>query len=253
MKRALLLIIISIISIIGTLAQNENLVANGSFENGNNIKSDFNYNQGWGFGNYTITDQVVSKWGKTFVEPIGSAGRFLIVDVGQSKKQRLWYDSITIKPNTTYSFTCIIANVFAPIYTNDQYASKEYTPVIQLNVNGKRVSKAILLYSSRNEEWQTEWKTISGEFTSGPDQTRIEISITDKVWGQQGNDVGIDNISFVEISSKQITPPIVKEKEIEIVKEVPPVVAVITEPEKVVPVEIPATIKEEPVKEIPPV
>jgi hypothetical protein len=35
MKRVLLLIIISIIAIKGALAQNDNLVKNGSFENGN--------------------------------------------------------------------------------------------------------------------------------------------------------------------------------------------------------------------------
>jgi outer membrane protein OmpA-like peptidoglycan-associated protein len=244
MKRSLLLIIILIITIECALAQGENLVKNGSFENGNDINSDFA--QGWEWGYYTITDQVVSKFGKTFIDPAGSTGRFLIVDVNNSKKQRLWYDSITIKPNTTYSFTCIVANIFAPQDNNNMYAPREYTPVLQLNVNGKRVSRALIIYSNMNDERKTEWKTLSGKFTSGPDQIRIEISIVDKEWGRWGNDVAIDNISFVEIETQIVA--VVKDKKKKEIAESETPVAVLPEPQPepkpVEPVKEPEPIKE---------
>jgi outer membrane protein OmpA-like peptidoglycan-associated protein len=240
MKNILALLITVVLTTQHILAQKQNLVQNGTFENVERINSDFEYKEWWGFGYYTITDQVASKWGKTFVDPVGSTGKFLIVDVNPSKKQRLWYDSITIKPNTTYSFTCLAANVFATIESSNMYAPRERTPALQLNVNEKRVSRVINLYSWVNNDGKTEWKTLSGKFTSGPDQTRIEISIIDMEWGQTGNDVAIDNISFIEIAT--VIPPIAKDKKKkEPVKEVAAVI------EPVVVKEEPVVVKEEPV------
>jgi outer membrane protein OmpA-like peptidoglycan-associated protein len=148
---------------------------------------------------------------QTAVNPEGQyTGNFLTVNVNKdvSGYQRLWYDSITIKPNTTYSFSCIVANVWNKTYVvieKDPHfrtdpltvlchcwhcqASKYISPI--LLVNSKKVSNSLF-----NVQCSKEWKILSGKFTSGPDQTRIEISIQNWQWP---NLVAVDNIVFKEI------------------------------------------------------
>jgi hypothetical protein len=223
--------------------QGENLVQNGTFEQGNvGFKSDFRFLPQEAFvvvntpmvggtfygpanqqvpgaqqiigtpviaGSYIITDSFSQKNPTTIyydssgflsrsdslgsfipmvqkaVNPVPSTGSFLAVNINISGKQRIWYKSITVKPNTTYSFSCILANV----------SSQFYNGAFKLCVNGEKVSKVLDLPGTN------EWRTLSGMFTSGPDQTRIEISIEDIQSPVLNNLVALDNIVFKEIPS----------------------------------------------------
>jgi outer membrane protein OmpA-like peptidoglycan-associated protein len=229
---------------------------------------------------------------QTAVNPEGQyTGNFLTVNVNKdaSGYQRLWYDSITIKPNTTYYFSCIVANVWNKTYviiekdsvlsrTDPQtvlchcwhcQASKYISPI--LLVNSKKVSNPLF-----NVQYSKEWRILSGKFTSGPNQTRIEISIQNWQWP---NLVAVDNIVFKEIQpgekefakkeqrftkkrDKDSAVAYKKEpvKKEESVVETPPVkdeevIAVITPSVKKeeAEIEIPPVKEEEPVVEIPPV
>jgi outer membrane protein OmpA-like peptidoglycan-associated protein len=251
-KSSILIMILMVMSIQSAIAQeDENLVRNGTFEEGNiGFNSDFLYdNNGQIFyGSYYITDryphqairpyfhskgvnpkgQLSTPWeygnqylGSRAVKPKGpSTGSFLAVNVGRYGKQRLWYDSITIKPNTIYSFSCILANVYSrpagkisyllngyPNLGRDYYniTTKSYMTIdpgcLKLYVNGKNVSKVLNLSS-----YSSEWRTLSGKFTSGPDQTRIEISIRDVLFPSSANCVAVDNIVFKEIARKKKEP-----------------------------------------------
>jgi outer membrane protein OmpA-like peptidoglycan-associated protein len=84
---------------------------------------------------------------------------FFNVDENALEKQSVWYDSITIKPNTTYMFSCMVANIC------------ENTIITELCINGKKVSKVNV------SPYSNEWRSLSVKYTSGPDQTRIEASI----------------------------------------------------------------------------
>src|SRR4051812_25896323 len=131
-KTGLFLLIILIITIRAGFAQYPNLVKNGDFENGNlGFKSDFlnQNNEVFTWGYYVITDNVAKYLdGKVFVNPVPNTGKYYAIDMNNSGKQRLWYDSITVRPNTTYSFSCILANVNAEF---------QNPGVISLKVNGE--------------------------------------------------------------------------------------------------------------------
>jgi outer membrane protein OmpA-like peptidoglycan-associated protein len=263
-KPPILIMILMMMAIQSALAQQgENLVRNGTFEQGNvGFKSDFRFfsNEAFGrlliTGSYCITNYFpdqdyrfhhhisqtcydslakydglancdtcakydsLAKYNynplgdrqsfgrssdcihiQTAVNPKGqSTGNFLTVNVNESVNQRLWYDSITIKPNTNYSFSCLVANVWHNTYINmkdkipelctcwEREMSSHMLP--KLCVNGKIVSKRLNRQSSK------KWRILNGNFTSGPDQTRIEISIQD--W-QFPNLVALDDIVFKEI------------------------------------------------------
>jgi hypothetical protein len=194
-KRSLFLIIL-IITITAGFAQEvqekteyPNLVKNGDFESGNvGFKSDFIFAEEgvWIWGYYVITDNAAQYLdGVTFQNPVPNTGKYYAVQVDGSRKQRLWYDSITVKPNTTYSFSCILANI-----SSDQGGK------MILKVNGKACcpcpARSLLSGSC-------VWTPFSEQYKTGPDETKIEISIVDEIWSSIGNDVALDNIEFKEL------------------------------------------------------
>jgi hypothetical protein len=208
-KRGLFLIIL-IITIRAGFAQEgqekieyPNLVKNGDFENGaTGFKSDFIYSDtsfNWGY--YVITDNAAQYLGYissvkylgegVFVNPVPNTGKYYFIDMNNSGKQRLWYDSITVKPNTTYSFSCIGANVNAKF---------EAPGVMNLKVNGKQICPSKTLSNI-----SPAWSFFSINYKTGPDETRIEISIVDEIWTLMGNDVALDNIVFKEIPPEEFT------------------------------------------------
>jgi outer membrane protein OmpA-like peptidoglycan-associated protein len=139
---------------------------------------------------------------RTYSAPVkDTTGNFLLAYKSYFRwgNEKLWYDSITIKPNTTYSFSCIVSDTwFWPIYVwKEAWRGGAFSPTgptvgaIKLCVNGKRVSDWLI-----NREFTNEWRILSGKFTSGPAQTRIEISIENMGSFRL---VTIDNIVFKEI------------------------------------------------------
>jgi len=197
-KRGLFLIIL-IITIRAGFAQEAqekieypNLVTNGDFEDGNvGFKSDFKSDTScWGC--YVITDNAAQYLGgEVFVNPVPNTGKYYFIDMNNSGKQRLWYDSITVKPNTTYSFSCILANVNAKL---------QAPGVMTLRINGRRVCPSMTLSNG-----SAAWTPFSIKFKTGPDQTRIEISIVDEIWTLMGNDVALDNIVFRQIPLEEFS------------------------------------------------
>jgi hypothetical protein len=190
--RALFLLIILIITIKTGFAQDPNLVKNGDFESGaTGFKSDFIYaDTSFNPGYYIITENI-NQYGSDFLDPVPNSGKYFAINVNNSGKQRLWYDSITVKPNTTYSFSCILANVNA-----DWVAPG----IMNLKVNGKQVCPARILSNG-----SSALMPLSIQYKTGPDETRIEISIVDEIWTLMGNDVALDNIVFKEIPPEEFT------------------------------------------------
>jgi hypothetical protein len=191
-KRGLFLIIF-IIKIRAGFAQEvkekieyPNLVRNGDFESGAmGFKSDFIYSDtSFNLGYYIITENI-NQYGSDFVNPVPGMGKYFAINVNKSGEQRLWYDSITVKPNTNYSFSCILANIKADFI---------YPGVISLKVNSKNVCPSKTLSNG-----SPAWYPYSIMYKTGPKETKIEISIVDEIWGavsSMGNDVALDNIVF---------------------------------------------------------
>jgi outer membrane protein OmpA-like peptidoglycan-associated protein len=200
-KIALFLLIILIITIRIGFAQGvqqkteyPNLVKNGDFENGvTGFKSDFiNHpsNDVYTWGYYVITDNVAKYLaGGVFVNPTPNTGKYYAIDMNNMGKQRLWYDSVTVKPNTTYSFSCMATNV------NNEFTAPG---VMNLKVNGKQVCPSRTLSNGSNA-----WMPLTVHYKTGPQETRVEIAIVDEIWTLMGNDVALDNIIFKEIPPEE--------------------------------------------------
>jgi outer membrane protein OmpA-like peptidoglycan-associated protein len=200
-KTGLLLLLILIINMGAGFAQgvqqvNEfpNLVKNGDFENGpTGFKSDFinhESNDVYTWGYYVITDNVAKYLaGGVFVNPVPYTGKYYAIDMNNMGKQRLWYDSVTVKPNTTYSFSCMATNV------NNEYTAPG---VMNLKVNGKAVCPSRTLSNGSNA-----WMPLTVHYKTGPQETRVEIAIVDEIWTLMGNDVALDNIIFKEIPPEE--------------------------------------------------
>jgi outer membrane protein OmpA-like peptidoglycan-associated protein len=199
-NKALFLLIILLITIRTGFAQGiqqveyPNLVKNGDFEDGpTGFKSDFiNHpsNDVFVWGYYVITDNVAKYLaGGVFLNPVPNTGKYYAIDMNNSGKQRLWYDSVTVKPNTTYEFSCIAANCVI-----DWVAPG----VMNFKVNGKKVCPSRTLSNG-----SSSWTPLGVHYKTGPAETRIEIAIVDEIWTLSGNDVALDNIVFREIPQEQ--------------------------------------------------
>jgi hypothetical protein len=196
LAKTVLFLILLIVKTITGFAQDQqkieypNLIKNGDFENGNTgFKSDFIFAQenSWNVGYYLVTDNVSPYLeGMAFGNPVPNTGKYFAVRVDANWNQRLWYDSVTVKPNTTYSFTCMLANI------SNGLANPAF---MKLKVNGKTCSCS----SQTLPEGSSEWTPLSMVYTTKSDETRIEISIVDEIVTQTRNDVGLDNIVFKEL------------------------------------------------------
>jgi hypothetical protein len=211
--RALFLLITLIITIRAGFAQEvpgkiecPNLVKNGDFEDGpTGFKSDFIYVDIYADtsslhylirGYYSIIEKTNRNGYYYYSDPVPNTGKYYIISVDNSGKRRLWYDSITVKPNTTYSFSCILANINLVMIENP--SSAYYTPgVMSLKVNGKNICPAKQLSNGH------AWTPFKIKYKTGTEETRIEIAIVNEIW--TGNEVALDNIVFKEIPPEEFT------------------------------------------------
>jgi hypothetical protein len=207
LSKTVLFLILLIVKTITGFAQDQqkieypNLVKNGDFENGNTgFKSDFIFAQenSWIVGYYLVTDNVSPYLeGMAFRNPVPNTGKYFAVQVDANGNQRLWYDSVTVKPNTTYSFTCMLAII------SNGFANPA---VMKLKVNGKTGflslkgnEKTCSCSSQTLPEGSSEWTPLNMVYTTKSDETRIEISIVEEILTRTKNDVGLDNIVFKEL------------------------------------------------------
>jgi outer membrane protein OmpA-like peptidoglycan-associated protein len=231
-KSSILIMMLMMMAIPSALAQQgENLVRNGTFEDEKAgfkrdscigredfsffiTKNRFSYISDRGKG-YGICDSL--EWFIRQYEKIeDTSGYFLLTwDIMARGNTKFWYDSITIKPNTTYSFSCIVSNVYWGTTPKVYWGTTSnpclgapwfsFNPgMIKLCVNEKKISRWLSL------PYSNEWRTLSGTFTSGPDQTRIEISITN---GPRNTVVAVDNIVFKEIQPGEYEKEFAKKEE----------------------------------------
>lgn len=182
----------------------QNLIANGGFEQGNT-------------GFFTDLDQYVSGEtpGKYFVgsnsrdfnqafvasDQTNVGGNMLMLDADTTQtKPRMWYQFVEVKPNTNYFFTANIANLVG--------VGGEIVPQLLFKVNGELLSDTIDAPLTTGV-----WQDFTSQWYSGTASGMIEISIENiRVGGGGeggGNDMALDDISFVEgceFASQNIIP-----------------------------------------------
>lgn len=171
-----------------TVSPKNNLIANGSFEQGNVLfSSDYSLGiSGNNYGTYDISNSpsTIYSWWCPNTSTNGS--NMLVADGSLNNNQRIWYQTVNILPSETYTFSGQFLRSSLP----DNDANK--TNLI-IKINGVEIYNTILAGSNCN------WETINATWNSNSNENSasIEIYANPQMIGVgQGNDLAIDNLSF---------------------------------------------------------
>jgi hypothetical protein len=166
-----------------TMTAKSNLLVNGDFESGNTgFYSDYSYPLTSGVSVYTVASSasaIYNWWCST--SPAGGSN-MLIGDGAIWNGERVWYQTVSVQPNSLYSFSGKFLNVFSTGGVND--------PNIVVKINGNDIALQTLSFGSCG------WQTISGSWNSGS-ATSATIAIYADPTTQNagwGNDFAIDDL-----------------------------------------------------------
>lgn len=199
------LFLLSLIPTSAVFAQT-NLFSNPGFEQSNGFYTDYTRvlnHQGVQHGFYAIDYNTegygVGNWGWPDVLGHGGSGRFMMVNgfSGSDNPNKIvWQQTVTVTPNTEYTFSCFVANLNQVIY------GQINTAKLQLKINGQNVGSQYNLPS--DNDWH-EWPNIP-VWNSG-NATQAVVEIHDNYTGLEnlGDDFAIDDLSFVANTVYSIT------------------------------------------------
>lgn len=175
-----------------------NLFTNPGFENSGGFQTDYTRvyeHNGISAGQYGVDFNTegygIGNWGWPMVYGHGGSGRFMMVNgfSGSNNPNKVvWKQTVTVTPNTDYTFSCYVANLNQVIYGQINPAK------LQLKINGQNVGSQYNLPSDNN--WH-EWPDIP-VWNSG-NATQAVVEIHDNYTGLEslGDDFAIDDLSFI--------------------------------------------------------
>lgn len=180
-----------------TVANAANLVVNSDFNAGNSdFLSDYDYeyadtiSSGVSEGAYTVgtnPSSVHYAW-SSFGDHTTGTGNMMIVNGNPKSGQKVWWQTITIAPNTDYNFSTWIASVY-PI-----------SPAkLQFTINSDLIGQIFTPSTTPGS-----WGQFNAIWNSGSNESAT-ISIVNQSRVQVGNDFALDDISFEPISASKPT------------------------------------------------
>lgn len=194
-----------------------NLLNNGDFEQGNKgFDSDLAYTTLLVEpGNYSITTNSYML-NSYFRDPIGGdhtsgEGYYLVADFNEGGGNIVWKTKVQVEAYTIYTFSVFFCNVNTQDLYNTIDPSSELTEgdlfnscAIRLMINGKEAGSTF--YDKVN---QYSWIPAITQWKSENFEGEIEIAIKSENKISQGNDLALDDISFVKTGE---SPKPAKEK-----------------------------------------
>jgi len=160
------------------------LIVNGDFEQGAvGFNSDYTFGSG-GSAMYVVdTDPFVYNTGHTGSDHTTGSGNFLIVDGATNNTLNVWCQTVTVLPNTTYTFMAWVNNIANP-------SANLADPTIEFTINGSTLCLAIPV-----PEVPDLWIPITCTWNSG-NNALATLCVRSRASDFVGNDFGIDDISF---------------------------------------------------------
>lgn len=164
------------------------LVSNGHFENGY-IDYTTDYTQGVYASQMPGDEYAISfdpsLYHSGFVgNGVGGAGNFMIVNSSATANQNVWCQNIPVTPNTYYNFSLMISSMFTVSPAN-----------LEILINGVPLPTNAIAPGVTNV-----WDVYEESWFSGA-SVQADICIVNTNTASNGNDFGIDNISFKECAS----------------------------------------------------
>ncbi len=210
LRTVLLVLLLNVVGMTKEYAQN--LIVNGDFESYNiygqiTTPSYTDYQRVNGpyvveFGHYVIDNTTNGHGGGYLgwpsVQGHGGSGKFMMVNGygGTTNPTKVvWKQTVNVTPNTNYDFSCMVVNL-----ARSYFGINLNPATLQLKINGVAVGGENQL--PQNNEWQ-EWTHTWESGTA----TQALIEIYDHYTGEggQGDDYGLDDISFMAPYSNNIT------------------------------------------------
>lgn len=167
----------------------ENLIKNGDFELGNqDFDSDYYSScvpERMPQGAYCIgnnSDDYWVTWRACRDRTNPGPGRFYITDGAIIPNEKIWCQTVPVKPNTDYSFSTYLTSVL-----NQENA------ILQFTINGSKIGE-----NFEASPVECEWNQFYEYWNSGLNES-ARICITNQNTAADGNDFAIDDIAFNEI------------------------------------------------------
>jgi hypothetical protein len=180
-----------------TGAARADAVKNGNFSAENTgFSSSYMYSTAtpFGAGDYTVgTDpnSINSAW-VVMGDHTSGTGYMLIANGASDGTSAVWYETVSVTPNTTYTFTAWVADV--------DNANNNSSPETLSFLVGSSV-----LGSGFSPSTPGVWTEFSTTFFSGSD-TSETLEIIDTNTASEGNDFALDDISYVGAPTTAATP-----------------------------------------------
>ena len=161
-------------------------VVNGDFDQGNmGFTSSYQYNSNlWNEGTYYVDSDASLHHENFHGYGHGGTGNFMMVNGSISPGTNVWTEQITVLPNKYYAFStwaCTLAG------TSSQVAW------LQFSINGNQIGEVFYAPSQ-----QYTWEQFYELWYSG-NSTSATITILNQNTNGDGNDFGLDDISFREL------------------------------------------------------
>lgn len=170
------------------------LVTNGNFESGNTgFASDYTYNSApVPYSNdldeeeyYVGTNPAaIHQCFAACTDHTSGSGKMMIINGAPTANVKVWKQTVSVTPNTDYSFSAWLNNVTCGVGYNAQ---------LQFSIGGNLLGSTF-----ESDSALCSWKKFSQVWNSGSN-TSVEISIVNQNTDANGNDFALDDISFRSI------------------------------------------------------
>lgn len=167
-------------------APGDEKVVNGDFSQGNTgFTSSYEYNSNlWNEGTYYVDSDASLHHENFHGYGHGGSGNFMMVNGSISPNTNVWTEQISVLPNKWYAFstwTCTLAGVAGQM------------ALLQFSINGSQIGEVFSAPSST-----MIWEQFYELWYSG-NSTTATITILNQNTNGDGNDFGLDDISFREL------------------------------------------------------
>jgi len=186
------------LAVLGTLfivagpAQAGTLIVNGDFENGNTgFSSDYTYSNAtfitegqYGVDTSTASHNGYGDWTVSHDHTTGS-GNMMLVNGGPDSSARVWFETVSVQPNTNYTFSFWGATVNSTSFSQSTLLAE---------VDGTALGGALVLPVNSPDNGGS-WLQDAVVWNSGA-STSVTFSIVDTNTDSSWNDFALDDIQL---------------------------------------------------------
>ncbi|MDB5257033.1 MAG: yiaD [Chitinophagaceae bacterium] len=184
------------------------MIVNGDFEQGDyGFNSEYYYHDYGSPGSYTVTNNAPMNnadfANPAFGDHTRGRGSFLICNSDGRPGKKIWCETVHVQPNTRYEFRAYFCNLYALLPPKSNFAFEEgdvkgNDPELKVTIGSEVIALEKDFYHL------FRWIAITGVWYSDFHTSTVNICIENTNTSVEGNDVAIDDISFVYLETMPV-------------------------------------------------